>query len=81
MLLTWGGGYRQSWDRVANAPDIGFLPGDLDLHWANLFAQDEYAAAPGLKLTAGAEDRAQQLHRRRVPAQPAPGVDAGRPPN
>ena len=53
--LTWGGGYRQSWDSVTNSPGIGFLPGDLDLHWANLFAQDEYAVTPNLKLTAGAK--------------------------
>jgi iron complex outermembrane receptor protein len=52
-MLTWGGGYRKSWDRVANAVEIGFLPGDLNLHWANLFAQNEYAATPDLKLTAG----------------------------
>jgi iron complex outermembrane receptor protein len=54
-VLTWGGGYRQSWDRVTNSPGIGFLPGDLDMHWANLFAQDEYAVTPNLKLTAGAK--------------------------
>jgi iron complex outermembrane receptor protein len=54
-VLTWGGGYRQSWDRVANSPGLGFLPGDLDMHWANLFAQDEYAVTPNLKLTAGAK--------------------------
>ena len=54
-VLTWGGGYRHSWDRVTNSPGLGFLPGELDLHWANLFAQDEYAIAPALKLTAGAK--------------------------
>ena len=54
-LLTWGGGYRHSWDRVTNSPNLGFLPGDLDMHWANLFAQDEYAVTPDLKLTAGAK--------------------------
>jgi iron complex outermembrane receptor protein len=54
-VLTWGGGYRQSWDKVASSPGIAFLPDDLTLHWANLFAQDEYAVAPTLKLTAGAK--------------------------
>jgi iron complex outermembrane receptor protein len=54
-VLTWGGGYRQSWDSVTNTPGLGFLPGDLTLHWANLFAQDEYTVTPELKLTAGAK--------------------------
>ncbi|MBB3221954.1 TonB-dependent receptor plug domain-containing protein [Pseudoduganella umbonata] len=54
-LLTWGGGFRQSWDRVANSQGLGFLPGDLNLRWSNLFVQDEYAVTPSLKLTAGAK--------------------------
>lgn len=54
-VLTWGGGYRHSRDRVTNSTEFAFLPGDLDLHWANLFVQDEYAVTPDLKLTAGAK--------------------------
>jgi iron complex outermembrane receptor protein len=51
--LIWGGGYRYVWDRVVNGPIYGFLPSDLNMHWANLFAQDEIALLPNLKLTAG----------------------------
>ena len=51
--LVWGGGYRYVQDRVVNGPNFGLLPGDLDMHWGNLFAQDEIALRPDLKLTAG----------------------------
>jgi iron complex outermembrane recepter protein len=51
--LVWGGGYRWGHDRVENGPVFGFLPGRLDLHWANLFAQDEMALREDLRLTAG----------------------------
>ena len=78
-VLTWGGGYRHSWDRVANSPGLGFLPGGLDMHWANLFAQDEYAVTPELKLTAGAKVEhnnytgAEYLPSLRLAWTPAPG--------
>jgi iron complex outermembrane receptor protein len=51
--LVWGGGYRWGHDRVRNGAAFGFLPGTLDLHWANLFAQDEMALRDDLRLTAG----------------------------
>jgi iron complex outermembrane receptor protein len=51
--LVWGGGYRWGHDRVQNGPAFGFLPGTMNLHWANLFAQDEIALADSLRLTAG----------------------------
>ena len=51
--LVWGAGYRYAWDRVVNGPSYGFLPGDMNLHWGNVFAQDEMALLPALKLTAG----------------------------
>ncbi|MFL6631629.1 MAG: TonB-dependent receptor plug domain-containing protein [Massilia sp.] len=51
--VVWGGGYRLGHDRVENGPRFGFLPGTLDLHWANLFAQDEIALRDDLRLTAG----------------------------
>jgi len=54
-VLTWGGGYRQSHDKVTSLQGSAFLPGDLHLSWANLFAQDEFAVTPDLKLTAGAK--------------------------
>ena len=51
--VAWGGGYRYSWDDVSNGTAFGFLPGKLNLHWANVFAQDEITLRPDLKLTAG----------------------------
>jgi iron complex outermembrane receptor protein len=51
--LVWGGGYRLGHDRVQNGAAFGFLPGTMNLHWANLFAQDEMALREDLRLTAG----------------------------
>jgi iron complex outermembrane receptor protein len=51
--LVWGGGYRWGHDRVQNGPAFGFLPGTMNLHWANLFAQDEITLRDDLRLTAG----------------------------
>lgn len=51
--LVWGAGYRYSSDRVVNDVNFGFLPGDLSMHWGNVFAQDEITLSPALKLTAG----------------------------
>lgn len=51
--LMWGGGYRLAMDRVQNANAFAFLPESLDMHWANLFVQDEIALRDDLKLTAG----------------------------
>jgi iron complex outermembrane receptor protein len=51
--LSWGGGYRYSMERIDNANSFAFLPGDLNMHWANLFAQDEIALGTTLKGTVG----------------------------
>jgi iron complex outermembrane receptor protein len=51
--IVWGGGYRLAHDRVQNGAAFGFLPGTMNLHWANLFAQDEVALRDDLRLTAG----------------------------
>jgi len=51
--LVWGGGYRQSRDRIDNAGLLAFLPASLNLHWANAFAQDEIELGKQLRLTAG----------------------------
>lgn len=51
--VVWGGGYRLGHDRVENGPLFGFLPGTLNLRWANVFAQDEIALRDDLRLTAG----------------------------
>ena len=54
--LTWGGGYRVADDRVNNLTTaLAFLPAKRKLHWANLFAQQEWAVQPGLRLTLGAK--------------------------
>ncbi|MYN09673.1 TonB-dependent receptor plug domain-containing protein [Pseudoduganella aquatica] len=50
--LVWGGGYRHSRDQVTPG-GYAFLPGKLNMHWGNLFAQDEIAVTPQFKLTAG----------------------------
>jgi iron complex outermembrane receptor protein len=51
--VVWGGGYRLGHDRVENGPLFSFLPGTRNLHWANLFAQDEIALRDNLRVTAG----------------------------
>ena len=51
--LEWGGGYRYTRDRVQNGPLLRFTPAERILRWANIFAQDELALRPGLRLTAG----------------------------
>ena len=52
---SWGGGYRYSMDRIINADKFAFLPGELNLHWGNLFVQDEIALGDQVKLTVGAK--------------------------
>jgi iron complex outermembrane receptor protein len=51
--VVWGGGYRWAHDDVQNEAAFAFLPGKTNLHWANLFAQDEVALRDDLRLTAG----------------------------
>ena len=51
--IVWGGGYRYSWDRLVNGAGFGFLPAALDMHWGNLFVQDEITLSEPLRLTAG----------------------------
>lgn len=51
--LAWGGGYRFSADRIRNGPILQFVPADRNLHWANLFVQDEITVASKLRATVG----------------------------
>jgi iron complex outermembrane receptor protein len=51
--LIWGAGYRYAWDRLVNGPALGFFPAHFNLHWGNVFMQDEIALSRFLKLTAG----------------------------
>ncbi len=53
--VAWGGGYRRSWDDVTSSKNFGFLPGKLDMHWGNLFAQDEITLASQVRVTLGAK--------------------------
>jgi iron complex outermembrane receptor protein len=50
--LVWGGGYRYSQDKVTGA-GFTFLPEKMNMHWGNVFAQDEITLAAPLRLTAG----------------------------
>ncbi len=51
--VVWGGGYRIARDRVTQGPVFQFMPTHKDLRWANVFAQDEVALGPRLRLTVG----------------------------
>ena len=53
--VVWGGGYRMAFDHVRNDQSFGFLPGSLNLHWGNIFVQDEIELPHNLRLTAGAK--------------------------
>lgn len=53
--ITWGGGYRFMQDHVDNGAGFSFLPGSLNSHVANIFAQDEIELARTLHLTLGAK--------------------------
>ncbi|MGV3741875.1 MAG: TonB-dependent receptor plug domain-containing protein [Burkholderiaceae bacterium] len=51
--VVWGGGYRVAFDRIDNDVQFAFLPARLNMHWANVFVQDEIELRKDLKLTAG----------------------------
>ncbi|WP_083941214.1 TonB-dependent receptor plug domain-containing protein [Pseudoduganella violaceinigra] len=51
--LSWGGGYRHSRDDNTPGPGFGFWPYQRNMHWGNLFAQDEITLARGLHATGG----------------------------
>lgn len=53
--VAWGAGYRHAWDRVENGPVFSFLPASMDMHWANVFVQDEIELRKALRLTLGAK--------------------------
>jgi iron complex outermembrane receptor protein len=51
--VVWGAGYRVAFDRVRNDRSFAFLPGSLDMHWGNVFVQDEIEVKENLRVTAG----------------------------
>jgi iron complex outermembrane receptor protein len=55
QLVTWGGGYRRAYDRVANSAQLAFLPNATTLRWTNVFAQDEIALGSRWRLTLGSK--------------------------
>lgn len=50
--FTWGGGYRIGFDRLKN-DSVAFLPAAKNLHWANIFGQDEVTLTEKLRLILG----------------------------
>jgi iron complex outermembrane receptor protein len=53
--LVWGAGYRVAFDRLDNGAAFAFLPGDLNLHWGNVFVQDEIDLTDTVRVIAGAK--------------------------
>ncbi|MFO1447951.1 MAG: TonB-dependent receptor [Opitutaceae bacterium] len=54
--VTGGGGYRHTIDRVKQqAPNLAFLPADLEQGLANIFLQDEITLSQRMTLTLGSK--------------------------
>ena len=52
--VLWGAGYRYAHDQIQNlSPALAFAPATRDLHWLNVFVQDEWRLRPDLTLTLG----------------------------
>jgi iron complex outermembrane receptor protein len=51
--MVAGAGYRIAYDRIANGPVFAFLPGDINLHWGNVFVQNETQLGERLRVIAG----------------------------
>lgn len=51
--LLWGGGYRRAQDEVEGGLLATFIPGRRQLHWENIFVQDELALRNNVALTFG----------------------------
>ncbi len=51
--MVWGGGYRYARDDVTNSAVLAFLPAQVNLHWGNLFVQDEIRLQENLMFTGG----------------------------
>jgi len=77
--LVWGAEYRYGRDRVANGDIVAFLPANVDQRWSSLFAQDEAALRPDLRLIVGARVErndytgSEFLPSARLAWKPAPG--------
>lgn len=53
--IVWGGGYREAHDDVDHGVRLAVIPATRTLSWTSLFAQDEIALTPQLRLTVGAK--------------------------
>ncbi len=53
--LVFGGGYRHAFDRLQNGVGFGFLPARLNMHWGNVFVQNEFDLTPNVRLIGGAK--------------------------
>jgi iron complex outermembrane receptor protein len=51
--LAWGAEFRYGMDRVVNSNVFAFLPADVNQKWTSLFAQDDIALRPDLRVTVG----------------------------
>ena len=51
--LLWGGGYRHAHDQTQNGFLVAFIPATRNLHWENLFVQDEIKLRQSVNLTLG----------------------------
>lgn len=53
--VVWGTGYRLAMDHISvnNPTTFAFLPGTQNMHWANIFAQDQIDLSRTVRLTAG----------------------------
>jgi len=51
--IVWGGGYRYAHDETSKGLLAAFIPATRDLHWENLFVQDEVKLKKTLALTLG----------------------------
>ena len=51
--FVWGAGYRFASDHIQNGQSFAFLPGSFDMHWGNIFVQDEITLRDDVRLTGG----------------------------
>ena len=53
--VAWGVGYRYSQNEVHNGRAAAFFPTKINLHWGNVFVQDEIALSDKVTVTPGAK--------------------------
>jgi len=53
--VLWGAGHRQARDKTQRTLLARFIPAERELHWTNIFLQDEIALSERVGLTLGAK--------------------------